>query len=256
MATQINIFIFGSCVSRDAIGYLPADSYSLSKYIARQSLISSFSPSLRDHPALKSTNLDSGFQQEMLRGDFESSLVAELCDNAHQIDLLLIDLVDERGGVYVKDDGSVISNSLVVQTSGALNLASENYRLVRFGSDEHFSLWSNAFDMLVDLLGKTGLIGHLILLDNLWARETIQGETFPLSEGGVDPNLMNDRFQRYYSYAREHVGEAVVKVPDILCVADAKHKWGSAPFHYSDQFYFYVSHQIRRRSEGLNVSSS
>ena len=72
------VFIYGSCVSRDSYERLDSAMFPLVSYVARQSLISSFSRPATFVSMPEFTGLTSKFQIKMLGGDLESSLPRSL----------------------------------------------------------------------------------------------------------------------------------------------------------------------------------
>jgi hypothetical protein len=101
------LFIYGSCVSRDTYPFLDKD-WTIVEYVARQGMISAASPRgvLRGESALTSK-----FQNQCVRNDIRSSLFATIDKAASETDLFVLDLVDERLGVYELGGGSYITQS-------------------------------------------------------------------------------------------------------------------------------------------------
>src|SRR5699024_4800585 len=147
---SINLSIYGSCVSRDTVSFCNTSAIVLRRYIARHSLISAYtsSPELE----LDLSALSSEFQKRMVLGDRDRTLAAALPLIAEDSDMLLWDLVDERLGVYLFDDGSSITRSLELIKSGAEEQIQTRARFIEFGSDAHFKLWMTALQEFVQTL--------------------------------------------------------------------------------------------------------
>src|SRR5690625_4557605 len=111
------MLLYGSCVSRDMFEFLP-EQFTLVEYVARQSMISTISPPvpLPREPALKSD-----FQRRMVRGDFASALGSSLHDRATEIDILVLDLIDERLGVIPVSGCRYLTRSQELLDSGLLD---------------------------------------------------------------------------------------------------------------------------------------
>lgn len=171
----MKIAIFGSCVSRDLVEFMPNSEVAV--YIARQSVTSHLSPHGTDNADLDS--LSSQFQLRMVRGDLSGNGIASICEQASDIDLVLVDLIDERRGYWLFPDGTTMTNSLEAESCGATAEA-EKYgaRLVRFGSDEHFDRWQRGFDKLVWALKKSGIWARTIFVDMEWAA-AVEGARHP-----------------------------------------------------------------------------
>jgi len=233
------VFIYGSCVSRDTFEYLP-DSFELSYYVARQSLISVGAPA--DPMLLDGARLESPFQQRMLEEDVRGS-VFEWLEHPRkpEPDVLLWDLTDERRGVYLVGDGAVTVSD-EAQAAGVLSRLRERGRHVPFGSGEHLALWTAALHGFLDRLADTP-VRHLILLAPAWAERTVAGDPTPPSAGMSAVDALA-ALAPYYA-AVERTGRVeVVTVDDVL--ADDSHRWGAAPFHYAPDVYARLSDAIVR----------
>lgn len=162
----MNIAIFGSCVSRDTCEFMPdAD---VRAYVARQSVRSLLAPHGTDGVDL--SELTSAFQERMVVGDLEGNGARRIAEIADELDVILVDLVDERRGYWQFLDGTSMTNSIEVELSGAGRAARRSgARLVEFGTDEHFAAWHVGFEALVASLGDAGLADKTVLIDVEWA---------------------------------------------------------------------------------------
>lgn len=162
----MNIAIFGSCVSRDTCEYIPESN--VVAYVARHSVTSLESP--HGTKGVDISGLDSAFQKRMVTSDLKGNGVARIVKNAESLDLVLIDLVDERRGFWLFRDGTTMTNSLEVEFSGVARTARRSgARLVEFGTDEHFEAWKSGLDKLRKGLEKAELWDKTVLLDIEWA---------------------------------------------------------------------------------------
>ena len=163
----MNISIFGSCVSRDTCEFLPHAN--VVTYVARQSVTS-----LATHhgeAGIDLSALESSFQRRMVLSDLLGSGVERIVANEEPIDLVLLDLVDERRGHWLFPDGTTMTNSLEAESCGAAAAGkTQGARLVEFGTDEHFAAWRHGFELLIEGLRKAALLDRSILLDIEWAR--------------------------------------------------------------------------------------
>src|SRR5699024_12045615 len=81
----------------------------------------------------------SAFQKRMVTSDLKGNGVARIVKHADDLDLVLVDLVDERRGYWLFPDGTSMTNSLEVESCGAARYARRSRaRLVEFGSVEPF----------------------------------------------------------------------------------------------------------------------
>lgn len=230
-AAATRVFIYGSCVSRDSFEHVARDRYVLTRYVARQSLISAYA----GPAALDGTDvLTSAFQRRMVEGDAAGDLPRLLAQDAAATDLLLWDLTDERLGVLLAPDGGAVTRSVELVGAG-LEPAGDGWRYLAFGTDDHLALWTDALDAFCGTLAHEGLLERTVLLAVPWALTTEDGRAAP-SSFGVAPADANARFARYHDAARRR-GLTVVEVPPAAVVASAEHRWGPAPFHYSPSTY-------------------
>lgn len=162
----MNIAIFGSCVSRDTCELDP--DAAVAAYVARHSVTSLVSPHGEEDVELD--ELDSPFQVRMVTGDLEGDGVDRLVKVAKKLDLVLIDLVDERRGFWQFPDGTTMTNSIEIELCGAGMMAKrKGARLVEFGTDEHFEAWQDGFSALIEELKRAAIWDRTILLDIEWA---------------------------------------------------------------------------------------
>ncbi|PCC41535.1 DUF6270 domain-containing protein [Brevibacterium aurantiacum] len=175
----MKIAIFGSCVSRDTCEFM--DSSYVVAYVARHSVTSLETP--HGTGDIDLSGLTSDFQKRMVTSDLEGDGLARLIRAAIDLDLILIDLVDERRGYWLFPDGTTMTNSLEVESCGAARDARRaGARLIEFGSDEHFENWKSGFKLLIDGLQEAKLLGRTILLDIEWAA-AVDGAQHPQNDG-------------------------------------------------------------------------
>ncbi len=162
----MKIAIFGSCVSRDTCEFIPESE--VVSYVARQSVTSLYSP--HGTEGVDVSGLDSPFQRRMVLSDLKGDGLRRVTQNADDLDLVLIDLVDERRGYWLWPNGTTMTNSLEIEACGAGAAAErQGARLVEFGTDEHFAAWKRGFDTLIDGLRKLNVWDRTVLLNIEWA---------------------------------------------------------------------------------------
>lgn len=170
-SSKPRVDVWGSCVSRDTLEYMP--DISVGTYVARQSAIVSLSPAKDIDVA--SDRLASEFQRRMLEGDQAADVISRLAEPGAA--LVLIDLVDERRGVWEFPSGSFLTNSVEAYHAGVEVWGpAAGARLIEFGTDEHFDLWKRGFVHVAESLSNQK--SPLILLDIAWA-EVADGQSLP-----------------------------------------------------------------------------
>lgn len=174
----MNIAIFGSCVSRDTCEFIPGAN--VIEYVARQSVASLISP--HGEGSVDISELDSLFQRRMVVSDLLGSGADRVVSHKDEVDVVLIDLVDERRGFWQFPDLSTMTNSLEIESCGAANRAvRQGAELIEFGTERHFEAWKNGFAYLVSRLRDAQMWERTILLDIEWAR-VFNGSSYPANE--------------------------------------------------------------------------
>lgn len=174
----MKIAIFGSCVSRDTAEFMPEAEVEV--YVARHSVTSLQSPHGAD--GIDLGELTSAFQTRMVTSDLKGSGVERIVTEANDLDVVLLDLVDERRGFWKFPDDTTMTNSLEIESCGAARAARRGgARLVEFGTDEHFNAWRSGYIKLIDGLMGASLWEKTILLDIEWA-SAVNGAQHPQSD--------------------------------------------------------------------------
>lgn len=232
-----NIFIYGSCVSRDSYN-LVKERHSLSGYVARQSFISATS---KPTALLPGTDMESKFQNRMLMGDINSNALTIMRSKASEIDLLVIDLTDERLGVHKLPDGSCVTRSTELVTSRRLLGLETPPGLIRFGTERHEIFWKRSASIIMRRLSEMNLLSNTLVMNTPWALQTLDSPGFSAK---AIQEAKNARFwlSRYAQHCQS-LGVAVVTLPEELALATNDHRWGLAPYHYSSDAYKWMVEQ-------------
>ena len=231
-AAPIRTLVIGSCVARDTFAHFPTDQYALVEYVARQSLVSAFSPPVT---LLEPPTMASRFQQRMVRWDYTSHLPNVIAKCAGTVDLVLWDLTDERLGFYVLPDDTVVTRTVDLIAAEADGPVDGAGIFIEFGSDAHFEMWSDAVRQFVEAVAEHHPTARLQLLALPWAEFTETGEATPTSFG-LSASEANSALERYHNYAALLPG-VEVSGQGTQVVAASQHHWGMAPFHYTPETY-------------------
>lgn len=234
---MIRTLVYGSRVSRDLIA-LHNDDMICVDYIARQSWISATSTPI-ESGVVGGTVLDSKFQNQMLVGDFASSAVSSLTEAMTECDLILIDIIDDRFGVYPLGNG-YITPTAEFATSG-IRPSLELGHHIPFGSDEHFDLWKKSADKIRSALDE--VIERVVVLSTEFTERSADDTVVPQALGS-SANLWNEKYKRYYAHVNS-LGFKVVELPSKLAVSTPHHRWGIAPFHYMEASYEWLYSRIK-----------
>lgn len=236
------VAIFGSCVSRDAVGLVP-DTFTPIHYTARQSWISRTTPPLWAPPI---DRLSSPFQRRMVRDDFHSTLLGEIEAHGREADLVMVDLVDERLGVIEFWPGrfATLSNEL----SGTMWLAGDRLigrRRLMLGADEHYRRFVEAAQMVKSRLELVRVWEKTVVIEAPFVGRTIQGDALP-PEAGLDVDWWNAAYRPYYDALRD-LGFQMIRPDENLLFSDGDHKWGPAAYHYQEA----ASKDLMRQAERM-----
>lgn len=248
---RVRVAIVGSCVSRDTFEFLDQRRFELVKYVARQSLISSYSrPAAITDTDL--TRLRSDFQRRTVRADHSSSLAHDLLSLGDSVDLVLWDLTDERFGVWDLGAGQFVTRSVELIASGLDESIAQRARLVPFGSRRHLSLWAHAVPRFASTLRQTSLSRPPLLLAPPWATTDERGREV---EAALVPEPLTARriVRRYLKRAGE---VPTISIPASRVVASSEHRWGAAPYHYTDDVYLEMADHITRWVEATSATQA
>ena len=235
------VFIFGSCVSRDLLAFHP-ELGELTGYIARQSWLSADHPwPLPDYP----DGLDSEFRQRQLHGDFAGNAFAAVREATERGDYLLIDLVDERLGIYTNLAAQGVTASQELKESAWYPQVQEQGLYTAFGEPEHYEEWKAAAARLYAMMSGNGTPGNTVIVAPNFASQDDEGRDVKESLGRSSA-AWNQAYAPYYAGARD-LGFEVLRIVDVR--ADSQHQWGAAPFHYTPEVYAEIARRIAERWE-------
>lgn len=236
-----NIFIYGSCVSRDAFKLFD-NKFTLLSYVARQSMISAFSP-----PVMASTSisLESKFQKRMVEGDLKSNLQPEITKHRNNITLLVVDLTDERLGVDKLTSTMYATHSVELVKSRWLSSLKTKPRLMEIGTISHWNAWKRSAEKFVDFLESVNLKDKTLVFYTPWAETSLEGDMVP-SYRRHTASRMSTELAKCAAYL-EALGLEVAYMPFELAVTTSEHEWGIAPYHYSPAAYVWIKDSIESK---------
>lgn len=217
-AERQRVFIYGSCVSRDAFEL--TNKFQIASYVARSSVGSAFSQPVYSLQGSDLSANTSAFQQRMVSADIEKRLAKDLLEQ--EFDVLLIDFIDERLAI-AEIDGGVITLSPELSRCG---ISLDSTHIVRSGSEEHFSHFTQGWRKLTDLVNPRKILVSRVF----WAVLEDAGEARRAREA-------NAYLRRLYDHVTDTPGIAFIDYPPELLQADPAHRWGPSPFHFVSEFY-------------------
>lgn len=259
----MKIAIFGSCVSRDTAEFIT--DAEVVAYVARHSVTSLVTPHGAD--GVDVSGLNSAFQKRMVTGDLKGNGIARIVKSGKDLDVVLVDLVDERRGYWLFTDGTTMTNSLEVESCGAARDARrEGARLVEFGTDEHFESWKTGFEKLIEGLIAADLWDRTVLLDIEWAA-ALDGARHPQNDSLAKVGRSWRKLQRGTREASrslskgQSIGEAwrslsTVKPTEAEEYADRAAAANEKYHRYRDSARMMVSSTVTRTSSEVRISRS
>jgi hypothetical protein len=241
-APRANVFIVGSCVTRDAFE-LPGYGYAIVDYVAR----SSFACSMLSKPfpvGIDSLDaegaVESNWQRRMVELDLSRGLRTRLgAVQNPSATLLVVDFIDERFHLYSLN-GALATGSVELQRT-RIDEKLPDVTKVRSGSDEHFALWQEGFRRFVTEargLGMTPIVNRV-----RWASISDDGAAF---REPADYIAASNRYLERLYAATDALGVLSIDYGDTAFLATTGHKWGLAPFHYTEDVYVRFLGQLGR----------
>lgn len=238
---RTNVTIYGGPVARDAVDLAAGRTMRITDHVSRSSLLSFGS----NGAALFPQDVE-GVPRSLLRSlqtDFAGRMPALIRAAAAKTDVLLWDLTDERDGVTVLPDGTVLTRSVDALDVPEVSSIHEQGTPVAFGSQEHYVAWKKQASLFQRVLQSAGVFGRTIVLDVPWAPMTVDGEEVTSSDG-LPADQANRHLRRYLHYLKA-LGFTIVSLAEDEVHADPEHRWGPAPYHYTQQVYDLLLERIR-----------
>lgn len=231
MQNPTKIFIYGSCVTRDAFNTPEAKQrFEIVEYIARSSLGSLATEPCIDNAIL--TKIQSNFQRRMVEYDMNKQLFTRIAQC--QFDILLIDLIDERFDLLEVGANQILTYTNEYVSGGGMATSG---RLIKNGSQEYISLWKQGVTKLFDALSKNGLINKVKINQITWM--------YPFQDINEHTKFTDERIVKNNNLLKLMYRELRMLFPessfivysDSVLKADINHKWGLSPFHYIPELY-------------------
>lgn len=245
MKKSVYLFdIFGSCTTRDCFSIKEAESYQVGEYIARQSILSVFSPPVKwIESDIK--GLPSKFQRKVLVNDFEKTTFQKF-SQGHG-DYIILDFIDERFDI-VKLESSYLTCSSELISSHYLD--NKKYQVIPKGKWFCSGMDGYAQDCLdkfgaelLQIYNKNHIILHKAKMCNQYVGADKKIHSFPkhiISHNEVINNILD----MLYQYIQQKINIShIIEISD--CIACEDHKWGLAPMHYEGNYYVKVIDRLK-----------
>lgn len=225
----INVFIFGSCVSRDPFELADPGNFKIVDYFARSSFASLAAKPFVDEKILE--NIDSSFQRRSVQADMEKSIFSRLLEV--DFDLLLIDLIDERFSLTVNGDSIHTYSSEYKKALYRPN----PYSLVRPEAPERMDYWRAGLRKLADFLKAHGLDRKVLINKVFWTFEGDDSCILNKKYGAVCRDRVNENLELMYSELKHALPSSrFIGYTQKELRVDVAHKWGLEPYHFDKNF--------------------
>jgi hypothetical protein len=249
------VLIFGSCVSRDILNFAGGSSrITLVDYYARSS-IASLETDPCDLDEAYFDRIKSDFQRRMVRRDLSKAFLQDVVQR-RDFDFILIDLIDERFDMYEVAPGAMATISgefLATRYVTSRDRSSE--RWIRSGSERHRALWKAGVKRLFTLLAEHGLSDRVIVNKVFWADRMEDGAPLGEEDAGQREAANSLLAWMYEELAAYVPAPRWMEFPGELLRSSPAHRWGIAPFHYTNGYYAKAVEQLNglyadRRNDG------
>ncbi|MBS4715229.1 hypothetical protein J4G66_04465 [Aeromonas dhakensis] len=247
----MRLAIFGSCVSRDSIGFDEEDKIELLAYFARSSIASAFGNEPKDTP-IDTSVIKSQFQRRIVDYDINKTFRRDI--SALDFDYLLMDFIDERFNIWRSPEGGLLTLSNEFMSSKhELN----GGKLIQSGSIEWLRYWEIAWSSFYELMKENGLQNKIIISESYWSEYMASGcNTIPNY-----PNTLikrsNEVLTKLYEIIRKDLPDsAFIRFSQCELIAKNDHQWGVSPFHYIDEYYKKIINSLYKRERSDILSNA
>ncbi len=225
----MKIDTWGSCVTRDALGFL--DNCTIGYFSSRQSIISACSLP-PDYNIINRINISSNacdFQRRVITEDIDKSSIEKMqssnCEN-----ILIIDLTEERSPL-LQNNKSYITLSEDSKNFSNVNKLFDK-KILPF-SNEHIDLFkknignfSREISYTIDKSNKKRIRKNIII-----------HRAF-CSEINLECKNYNEVLKLFYDLLSENIQNSIsIEVPKYFRISSPLHKWGPYYLHFIDEYY-------------------
>lgn len=236
---MIRLGVYGGCVSRDVLNYTnETDHLVLAFYTARSSLASLAGKPYVQNEVLE--RLSSNFQRRQVGLDMSKKFLPQL--RKGDFDLLLLDFISQRYPVLSDQQGGLLTMSGDYLRAAPRPLVG---RVVRNSTPMYTRLWERGLAKLYEAVKAAGKLDSVLLSELYWTREPGGDEPFP--QATLDSIDRENAYlsSLYEKFCAKFGRESLIKYPDECLVADPKHRWGHAPYHYTEKLYLHTLGKIK-----------
>lgn len=224
---------FGSVVLLDYFNIINPSEIRLNQRYINTNFPSQFSNKAVGTEKLR-TNKLTVTQKDILLKDFEKKFVNNCISN--KVDFIVFDFVNERLPLIKLENGALLTYSNELKLSGFLS--NSEFRIINPYSKEYFEIWAACWDSFVKKAKMLGFLDKIIINKVFWAKITVSAKPFPPPYNKNYIYQSNVYLYQLYAYCSKDISKEnfLEYLPDDF-LADDTHRWGVAPYHYTDSFY-------------------
>ena len=245
--TRVNV------LSRDALWFDQEVNYEIPVYCARTSIVSNLQ---KDYVDIRRSDLqlNSEFQQKSVLSDCHRSVFDEIKNTPS--DYLMIDFIDERFRIakvnfhgqfkYVTYSNELMSSKALDQYSyKLLDKVWVNNSMTVDGKNLDIYLYK-FLDKLLEIYNENQIIIHKTYMNKTYY--DICGEKKEFGNWvQSEVENMNTIYDYMYSYLERYMPRAqIIDAHDRGFLVSEKHRWGLAPMHYENGYYYEVLRQLKQ----------
>lgn len=233
-----NLFIIGSCVTRDAIDpKFTQNKFKLTSYNARTSLTRLNYKNT--HVLEKDIDLKSQFQRKVVAKALSGNLLDEIIQT--DFDYLILDFVDDRFGmVQLNNEDIFVTYSEELRSSNFISR--ENKILISPDSFIYLKAWEDGLLKLLQVVPADKVIVNNVQ----WASETEDGDSL---SNPTRINFCNSLVISFYCIASKYIpARNFINYDSNVFIGASDHKWGKSPFHYIDDVYHFFIKRLEKIS--------
>ena len=255
---QYTVSIFGSCVSRDLLEFRKQNNFGLKQYFARCSIVSAVSSPIV--VVEQEISLDSKFQKRQVMADLDKRMWREL--ERDKPDYLMVDFIDERfpsgkcGNSYFTLSNEMVQSGYVKDYKVIERKKISSFIRSTFHKDKKnvfvidnrsIEKWLDVFwDRVLRIYQADKIILHEAKMADDYYDE--DGEIKRFSENYLEHNKkINELLEYMYNYSKRKLKNCISISVDSKRYATCQHKWGLAPMHYTNEYYYGVLDEISNK---------
>jgi hypothetical protein len=223
----MKVGLLGSCVSREPLKYLERE-IPISWYQARTTIPSMGAPPV--YFPISFVNSDvAPFDQRNVAFDSAKAWLGNI--HRKDYDFLLIDFIDERFGCF-HYKGSIVTRSSAFVAADVPEEVRREMRWVNPSSPEYRNLVKQYLPLFLEEITR---VRQPVICNNVYWNPVRDDGSRDVAYSDERCLQMNRVLDEIYDCLKRLDNVTMLDIPRDTVIASASHKWGAAPFHYTDE---------------------